>query len=231
MNTREENPVLGLRGIRLTLARPEIFRVQMRALYRSGVGRNLWIMIPMVSTLEEVHSFREFAEAVRQELESEGLEHTRQAKLGVMIEVPSAAMIADLLARQVDFFSIGTNDLIQYALAVDRNNEHVSYLYQPLHPGVLRMIRFVVDSAREAGIDVSLCGEMAAERRHTALLLGLGLRRLSVSPRIIPEIKTQIRGLAVAELTRLSERCLESSTAQEVEEHLERFLQRTLQVS
>ncbi len=231
MHTDEEHPVLGLRGIRLTLARPEIFRVQLRALLRAGAGRNLWIMIPMVSTLEEVRTFQAFAEEVRLELESAGLEHSRRAKLGLMIEVPSAALIADLLAREVEFFSIGTNDLIQYALAVDRNNEHVSYLYQPLHPGVLRMIRFIVDSARDAGIDVSMCGEMAADRRHTALLLGLGLRRLSVSPKVIPEIKTQIRGLAMADLTLLCERCLASRTAQEVDEHLERFLERTLQAS
>ncbi|MEE8277620.1 MAG: phosphoenolpyruvate--protein phosphotransferase [Thermoanaerobaculia bacterium] len=231
MHTDEEHPVLGLRGIRLTLARPEIFRVQLRALLRAGAGRNLWIMIPMVSTLEEVRTFQAFAEEVRLELESAGLEHSRRAKLGLMIEVPSAALIADLLAREVEFFSIGTNDLIQYALAVDRNNEHVSYLYQPLHPGVLRMIRFIVDSARDAGIDVSMCGEMAADRRHTALLLGLGLRRLSVSPKVIPEIKTQIRSLAMADLNLLCERCLALSTAQEVEEHLERFLERTLQAS
>ena len=231
METDEEHPVLGLRGIRLTLARPEIFRVQLRALFRAGAGRNLWVMIPMVSTLDEVHTFRAFAEGVRGELRREGLEHAEQPKVGVMIEVPSAALIADLLAREVAFFAIATNDLIQYALAVDRNNDHVSYLYQPLHPGVLRMIRFVVDSANEAGINVSMCGEMAADPRNTALLLGLGLRSLSVSPRVIPEIKTQVRGLAIADLDPLKERCLASDSAQEVGAHLERFTEASLQIS
>ena len=231
MHTHEEHPVLGLRGIRLTLARPEIFRVQLRALFRAGAGRNLWIMVPMISTLEEVRMFHSFAEEVRRELESEGLEHTREAKIGIMIEVPCAAMIADLLAPEVDFFSIGTNDLIQYALAVDRNNEHVSYLYQPLHPGVLRMIRFVLNSAQEAGIDVSMCGEMAADPRHTALLLGLGFRRLSVSPRVIPGIKKEVRDLTVADLVDLAERCLASRTAEEVERHLQQFHGQPLQAS
>jgi phosphotransferase system enzyme I (PtsI) len=131
--------------------------------------------------------------------------------------VPAAALIADRLAREVDFFAIGTNDLIQYALAVDRNNEHVAYLYQPLHPAILRMLRFVIDSARTAGIDVSLCGEMAADPALTPLLLGLGLRRLSITPRALPEIKARVRSLEVRRLTALAERCLDASSAAEVE--------------
>jgi phosphotransferase system enzyme I (PtsI) len=142
-----------------------------------------------------------------------------------MIEVPAAAMIADVLAREVDFFSIGTNDLIQYSMAVDRNNEHVASLYQPLHPAILRMLRFVIDSARAAGIEVSLCGEMAADPRFALLLVGMGLRRLSVSPRRIPEIKTWLRGTSAAELAELAEACFAYSTAADVQRHLEGFFE------
>jgi len=228
MATDEENPVLGLRGIRLTLARPQIFKIQLRGLFRAGAGRNLWIMLPMVSARDEILEFRAFAAQVMEELEREGLAFSRDYKLGIMIEVPSAAMIADVLAQEVDFFSIGTNDLIQYSLAVDRNNEHVSYLYRPLHPAILRMIRFVLDCARDNGVEVSMCGEMAGDQRYTALLLGMGLRRLSVSPRSIPEIKSQIRSLEVRELEEATERCLTMGSASEVERCLDSYLaQRT----
>ncbi len=224
MATEEENPVLGLRGIRLTLARPDIFRTQIRALYRAGVYGDLWVMLPLVSTLDEVRSFRIFAEEILQELEKEGLPFRRDIRLGIMIEVPAAALIADVLAREVDFFSIGTNDLIQYSMAVDRNNEHVASLYQPLHPAILRMLRFVIDSARAAGIEVSLCGEMAADPRYALLLIGMGLRRLSVSPRRIPEIKSWLREVSATDLTELAEGSLAHSTAAEVLVHLETFL-------
>ncbi len=217
LRTREENPVLGLRGIRLTLARPEMFRVQLRALLRAGLHGDLWVMIPLVSTLEEVRTFKEFTGRVAEELRSEGVPFRPDLKLGIMIEVPSAAMIADRLAAEVDFFSIGTNDLIQYALAVDRNNEHVAALYQPMHPGILRMLRFVVDSARQAGIEVSVCGEMASDPRLAALLLGLGLRRLSMAPRAIPEIKTFLRAQRVETLAAMAGDCLGLGTAAEVE--------------
>ncbi len=224
METEEDNPVLGLRGIRLTLSRPQIFRTQLRALFRAGVGRSLWILLPMVSNIEEVRQFKEFAKKIHQELDREGLEHNPDCKLGIMIEVPSAALVADVLAREVDFFSIGTNDLIQYALAVDRNNEHVSYLYRPLHPAILRMLRFIIDSANEAGIDVSMCGEMAADRHYAPLLLGMGLRRLSLSPRAIPEVKTQIRQLSLRDLEGVVGKCLTMASASEVESCLDSFL-------
>jgi phosphoenolpyruvate-protein phosphotransferase (PTS system enzyme I) len=223
METHEENPVLGLRGIRLTLSRPDIFRTQIRALLRAGLFGDLWVMLPLVSTLDEVRSFRAFAAEVAAELEREGLPFQRDLRLGVMIEVPAAAVIADLLAREVDFFSIGTNDLIQYSLAVDRNNEHVASLYQPLHPAMLRMLRHVIDSARVAGIDVGLCGEMGGDTRHALLLIGMGLRRLSMSPRRIPEIKTWLRRMSTAELAELAERCMCYSTAGEVQQHVESF--------
>ena len=226
METEEDNPVLGLRGIRLTLARPQIFRTQLRALYRAGVDRNLWILLPMISNTEEIHQFKRFAAKIHAELEQDGIEFNPDCRLGIMIEVPSAALIADVLAPEVDFFSIGTNDLIQYALAVDRNNEHVSYLYRPLHPAILRMLRFVIDSAAAAGIEVSMCGEMAGDRHYAPLLLGMGLRRLSVSPRAIPDVKTQIRRLSLADLEGVVGKCLGMSSADQVESCLDAFLER-----
>ncbi|MFL6193115.1 MAG: phosphoenolpyruvate--protein phosphotransferase [Thermoanaerobaculia bacterium] len=228
MATQEENPVLGLRGIRLTLARTDVFRTQIRALYRAGLYGDLWIMLPMVSTLEEVRKFRAFADEVMAEMEQEGVAFRRDVRLGVMIEVPAAAMIADVLAREVDFFSIGTNDLIQYSMAVDRNNEHVASLYQPLHPAILRMLRFVIDSARAAGIEIGLCGEMAADPRFALLLVGLGLRRLSMAPRQIPEVKTWIREATVTGLAELAGRCMEYGMAADVQQHLNQFFECSL---
>ncbi|HVS01306.1 MAG TPA: phosphoenolpyruvate--protein phosphotransferase [Thermoanaerobaculia bacterium] len=220
METHEDNPVLGLRGIRLTLARPQVFRTQLRALFRAGYHGDLWVLLPMVGTLDEVRQFRLFADSVRDELEGEGITFAATYKLGVMIEVPSAALIADHLAGEVDFFSIGTNDLIQYALAVDRNNEHVTHLYQPLHPAILRMVDFVVTQAAKAGIPVSVCGEMAADPLAAMVLLGLGVERLSMSPRRVPAIKARIRSLAIEELRKDARRCLDLGSAAEVVEYL-----------
>jgi phosphotransferase system enzyme I (PtsI) len=224
MHTREENPVLGLRGIRLTLARPQVFRTQLRGIFRAAAHGDIWLLLPMVTTIEEVRRFRAFAAQVADELEAEGQACRRDVKLGVMIEVPAAALVADLLAREVDFFSIGTNDLIQYALAVDRNNEHVTDLYQPLHPAILRMIRFVAESADAAGIPLSVCGEMAADRRCAPLLVGMGLRRLSMSPRLVPTIKTLLRGLRLSELVEAARVCSGLATAAEVAAHLDAVL-------
>ncbi len=221
LETREENPVLGLRGIRLALARPDIFKTQVRALLRATVYGDLWIMLPLVTIVEEIHRFRQFTEEVMEELEREGHPFRRDFKLGIMIEVPAAAIISDLLAREADFFSIGTNDLIQYALAVDRNNEHVADLYRPLHPGLLRMLRQVIGNADQAGIEVSMCGEMAADPRMTAILLGCGLRRLSVSPRQVPIIKRRIRELSLEHLEELVDGCTNLATAAEIERLIE----------
>lgn len=221
METREENPVLGLRGIRLTLARPDIFKTQVRALLRATAYGDLWVMLPLVTIVEEVVQFRRFTAEVMEELEDEGLDFRRDFKLGIMIEVPAAAIISDLLAPEVDFFSIGTNDLIQYAMAVDRNNEHVANLYRPLHPGMVRMLRMIIGNANRAGIDVSMCGEMAADPRMTAILLGCGLRRFSVSPRQVPVIKRRIRELSLGRLDSLVDTCADLKTARQVEEFLE----------
>jgi|CXWL01.1.fsa_nt_gi phosphotransferase system enzyme I (PtsI) len=224
LDSREENPVLGLRGIRLTLARPQVFRIQLRALFRAAIYGDLWIMVPLVSSLDEVRKFRAVVDEVTTELATEGVPHRRDVKIGIMVEVPSAALIADILAREVDFFSIGTNDLIQYSLAVDRNNEHVADLYQPLHPAILRMLHSVIRAANDAGIEVSLCGEMATDPRYAALLVGLGMRRLSVTPRLLPDIKTRLRDLSAAALTELAESCLGLGTAAEIEARLDAFL-------
>jgi phosphotransferase system enzyme I (PtsI) len=217
LHTDEENPVLGMRGIRLTLARPGIFKTQVRALLRAAVRGNLRVMLPLVSTVGEVKAFKELLDEVTRELEAEGVSYSRDFDLGIMIEVAAAAMIAKALAREVDFFSIGTNDLIQYSMAVDRNNDHVSHLYRPLHPAILRMINLVVEAATEAGIDVSVCGEMAADPRTAGLLVALGLRILSLSPTAIPEVKARIREMSVQSLSGTARKCLDSATASEVE--------------
>ena len=224
MDTREENPVLGLRGIRLTLARADIFKTQVRALLRATVYGDLWIMLPLVTIPEEIQAFRRLAEEAMEELEAEGIPFQRDFKLGIMIEVPAAALISDLLAREADFFSIGTNDLIQYALAVDRNNEHVADLYRPLHPGMVRLLRTIVSNGREAGIEVSMCGEMASDPRMTAVLLGCGLRRLSVSPRQVPAIKRRIRELSIQGLEEVVEECCQLATGEEIDDYLRRVL-------
>ncbi len=221
METQEANPVLGLRGIRLTLARPGIFKTQLRALIRATAFGNLWIMLPLVTIPEEVRQFRSVADEIMDELDAEGKRFHRDFKLGIMVEVPAAALITDILAREVDFFSIGTNDLIQYALAVDRANEHVADLYRPLHPGMLRMLKLIVRNAAAAGIEVGICGEMAADARMTAILLGCGLRRLSVSPRRIPAIKRRVRELSIEKLEDIVDTCSNLATAAEVDSYLE----------
>jgi phosphotransferase system enzyme I (PtsI) len=222
MESREENPVLGLRGIRLTLARPQIFRLQLRALLRAGDAGDLWIMAPLVSRVEEVRRLRATLEELGAELDAEGLERTRRYRLGIMVEVPAAALIADQLAREVDFFAIGTNDLIQYTLAVDRNNESVSDLYQPLHPAILRMLRSVATSGRSAGIPVSICGEMGGEARYVPLLVGLGIRRISAHPKSIPRLRRVVRELDAGKLAEMADACCDLSTAAEVESCVDR---------
>jgi phosphotransferase system enzyme I (PtsI) len=222
MSSTEENPVLGLRGIRLTLARPQIFRVQLRALLRAGAAGNLWIMAPMVTRIEEVRELRRALAEIAAELTEEGLPHTKSYKLGVMIEVPAAALISEILARECDFFAIGTNDLVQYTLAVDRDNPQVADLYQPLHPAILRMLRSVAASGRAAGIPVSLCGEMGGDARLAPLLIGLGLRRLSVHPGSVPRLRRLIRELDAGRLVELGDLCCAAASAGEVEELLRR---------
>lgn len=216
MESVEENPVLGLRGIRLTLARPQIFRTQLRALLRAAAAGDLWIMAPMVSRIEEVEALRAVLAETAAELAREGIAHRAAVKVGIMVEVPAAAVIADSLARAVDFMAIGTNDLIQYSLAVDRNNRSVASLYEPVHPAILRMLRFVIESADAAGIPVSLCGEMGADAQMLPLLVGLGLRRVSASPSAIPALRQKLAGLHAGELAGVAKACCAAASGSEV---------------
>lgn len=214
----EENPLLGQRGMRLALAKPDVFRLQLRALFRAAPFGSLRIMAPMITAVEEIRALRLLCDEVCAELEAEGAPYRRDVELGAMVEVPAAVLIARQLAAEVDFLSIGTNDLIQYTLAVDRTNEYVADLYQPLHPAVLAMIQLVVEAGRRQRVPVALCGEIAASAECVPLMLGLGLRQLSMSPRGIPGVKDVVRSLDLCDAEELARRCLAASSAEEVED-------------
>jgi phosphotransferase system enzyme I (PtsI) len=213
----EENPSLGLRAIRLCLHRPDMFRAQLRAILRASAFGTLRIMYPMISGVAEVRAANAILEDVKGELRREGVAFDPEIQVGAMIEIPSAAMIADLLAREVDFFSVGTNDLIQYALAIDRINEQVAYLYEPLHPAVLRLLRSVVSAAHNEGIWISMCGEMAGDPLHALLLVGLGFDELSMTPAAIPMVKRIIRSVTYVQAAEVPHRIFGCATASEVE--------------
>ncbi len=216
----EPNPALGLRGIRFCLRKKEMFKVQLRALLRASVHGRLKIMFPMVSGLGELRETKAVLEEAKEELRIEKHPFNENIALGIMIEVPSAAMIAEVLAQEVDFFSIGTNDLIQYLLATDRNNDHLSYLYDPIHPAVIRLMKYVVDKAHEAGVHVGLCGEMASDPQNLIILLGMGLDELSMNPNSIPLIKQMIRSIRYSDAREILEHCLTMGTAQQINEYL-----------
>jgi phosphoenolpyruvate-protein phosphotransferase (PTS system enzyme I) len=214
----EQNPALGLRSIRLclsTLGR-DLFRAQLRGLLRASAHGPLKIMFPMISGVAELRAVKIVVEDVKRELTAEGTAFDPNVKLGIMIEMPSAALTADLLAQECDFFSIGTNDLIQYTMAVDRVNEYVSYLYEPLHPSLIRLIGEVAKAAKAANIPVTVCGEMAGEPMIAPVLFGLGIRELSMSAVSIPEVKATIRQMTVAQTEQLVERVRNLPTAAEV---------------
>jgi phosphotransferase system enzyme I (PtsI) len=216
----EENPSLGLRAIRLCLHRPDLFRTQLRAILRASAFGTLRIMYPMISGVAELRAANAILEDVKTELRRQGLAFDPEIQVGAMIEIPSAAVTADLLARDVDFFSVGTNDLIQYALAIDRINEQVAYLYEPLHPAVLRMLRSVVSAAHNEGIWISMCGEMASDPLHGMLLVGLGFDELSMTPASIPLMKRIIRSVTYGQAAEVALRVLGCPTAKEVEQFL-----------
>ncbi len=215
--SEEPNPFLGWRAIRMNEGRPDVFRSQARALLRAGANTDLRIMAPMVSNLEEVHLARTLLEEARQSLLQEGLPCARQVQFGVMVEVPSVAILAEVIARHVDFFSIGTNDLTQYTLAVDRTNARVAHLASPYHPAVLRLIEGTIRAAHEQGRWVGVCGELAGEALAAPLLLGLGLDEFSMAPALIPQIKTILRKCSLADCRALAARALELSTTAEVQ--------------
>ncbi len=194
---RESNPFLGTRAIRLCFERPELFRTQLRAILKSASGANVGLMVPMISSVSEVLQVKEAIEDVRRELRSREEPAGEGMPVGIMIEVPSAAVMADRLASHVDFFSVGTNDLIAYTIAVDRSNERVAPLYQPAHPAVLRLLRDVIAAGNAAGKTVSVCGEMSSDLNFTLLLLGIGLRNFSVVPPMIPDLKKLIRSVSL----------------------------------
>lgn len=212
----ELNPFLGKRGIRLTLAEPEIFRTQLRAILRAGAGRTVQVMFPMVASPAEVRAARRILEEVEAELDRAGIERATDIEVGVMIEVPSAALMADLLADEVDFFSIGTNDLTQYTLAVDRTNPVVAPLADALHPAVLRLIRQVVEAAHEKGRWVGVCGELAGDPLATPVLVGLSVDELSMSPPSVPIVKSRIRALSRENCRELARECLAADDPAEV---------------
>ena len=202
------NPALGLRAIRLCLKEPELFRTQVRALLRASAHGAMQIMLPMISSVQEFRQAQQIIAAATEQLRAEGQAVADNIPVGAMIEVPAAALAAPLLARHARFFSIGTNDLIQYTLAIDRVDEEVNYLYDPLHPAVLRLIRMTIEAGEQSGVPVAMCGEMAGDPRHTRLLLGLGLTEFSMHPASVLEVKRIIMASNVAELRRQAQRVL-----------------------
>ena len=212
----EMNPFLGYRAIRISLNRPDIFKVQLRALLRASAFGDIHIMYPMIASVEEVKQANAMLDECKEELTAEGKEFNKDIKVGIMIEVPAAAVISPILAKYVDFFSIGTNDLCQYTLAVDRMNEAISSLYQPLHPGVLRLIKHVIDASHEQGKFTGMCGELASDPVATMILLGLGLDEFSMTASSIPLIKNILRSVSKAECEEVANKALTMDTAEEI---------------
>jgi len=213
---REPNPFLGLRAIRLCHEKPQLIRTQLRALFRAGVEGDLRIMFPMVSSLSEIEELLDIRDEIMEELRNENIPFDPKVKIGAMIEIPSACLIADALAAKVDFFSIGSNDLVQYTLAVDRLNERVAYLYRPSHPAVMELIRLTVEAAKKHRIPVCVCGEIAADPRFTPILLGLGVLELSMSPNAIAEVRGVIRKTSMLASENLAKIALSASDPEDV---------------
>lgn len=217
---KEANPALGFRGIRICLDRPEMFRVQLRAILRASAGGNLRVMFPMISGLEELRQAKNLLSQAKVELDREGLPYDPALSVGIMIEVPSAAVIARDLAKEADFFSIGTNDLIQYTLAVDRGNANVAGLYDPFHPAILRLVASIITAGHEQGIWVGVCGAMASDPLSVLTLLGMGIDKLSMSAIDVPEIKKLIRSMAYTDLQAISQHVLTLTAPQEIKRYV-----------
>ena len=216
----EANPFLGWRGIRVLLDRPRLFLDQLRSILRASTRKNVRIMFPMVSTVQEIRRAREMVSLAKKELDARALPYDPDIKIGIMVEVPAAAVLAEQMAAEADFLSIGTNDLIQYLLAVDRDNAAVAPLYQQFNPAVLRTIRHIIDAGHKKGIWVGMCGEMAGDPLATVLLIGLGIDELSVIPSVLPEIKKIILSIKYKEAKRVADKVLTMSTDQEIRDHL-----------
>lgn len=218
----EMNPFLGYRAIRLCLDRKDIFKTQLRALYRASVHGKLRIMFPMISSLEELLDAKEVIKEVLKELDAENIAHSNDVEVGMMIEIPSAAVISDVLAKHVDFFSIGTNDLIQYTCAVDRMNQKISHLYNQFNPAVLRLIKMVIDNAHKEGKWVGMCGESAGDQRMIPILLGFGLDEFSMSPISILPARKLITSLSYADMQKFADEVLAMGTAKEIKEYVDK---------
>jgi phosphotransferase system enzyme I (PtsI) len=212
------NPSLGVRAMRFAFRRPDIFRTQLRALYRASARGPMRIMFPLVSGISELEEARRVCDAISEELAREGVPFDRSVPIGVMIETPSAALSTDHLAERSSFFSIGTNDLLQYAFAADRENEDVAHLYHPLHPAVLRLLKSTIDGANGEGKPISICGDMAGDPAFTWVLVGLGLRSLSMSPRLIPAVRSVIRKSRLDEMEALAAQALSLRSETAVED-------------
>lgn len=213
---REANPFLGCRSIRLSLLYPEPFKIQLRSILRASVDGNIKLMYPMISNVNEIVAANKILEEAKEELAAENIPFKKDIEVGIMVEIPAAVMTADVLAQHVDFFSIGTNDLIQYTLAVDRVNERVAYLYEPTHPAVLSLIKRTVDAGHRNNIWVGLCGEMAADPILVPLLLGMGIDELSVSPAAVPMVKDSVRAVSFVQAQELAEEALKCENGTEV---------------
>ena len=217
---KEPNPALGLRAIRFSLRDKDLFKVQLKAILRASLLKNVRILIPMITEIEEVLEVKLLFQEVKEELKKKRIKFDENIPLGVMIEVPAAAAITDLLIKEVDYISIGTNDLIQYYLAVDRSNEFVSYLYKPLHPSVLRLVKFIIETAQREGKEITVCGEMAADPLSAIVLLGFGLKKFSMNPIFIPRIKKALRSVEYKTVKRVVQKAMTLRTAQEIEEYV-----------
>ncbi len=217
---KEINPAMGLRAIRFCLRNTDIFKVQLRGILRASATGKIKIMFPMISGIDELRRAKTLLEEAKEELAAEGKSFDKNIEIGAMIEVPSAAIIADLIVREVNFVSIGTNDLLQYTLAIDRVNEHVAYLYEPFHPAVLRIIKTVADAAAKAGVLVGVCGEMAGEPEYALILVGLGIEQLSMNAFSILRVKRLIRSINYTEAKKICRTIVGLSTAKEVENYI-----------
>jgi phosphotransferase system enzyme I (PtsI) len=217
------NPALGLRAIRLCLAEPQLFRTQLRALLRATHYGNVKILIPMLSCVSELNQTLQFIAATRQELDIEGIPYDRGVKIGGMIEIPAAALSLNVFARQLDFLSIGTNDLIQYTLAIDRTDEDVAHLYDPLHPAVLHLLSHVIGTANKLGVPISVCGEMAGELAYTRLFLGMGLRQFSMFSAQVPTIKQRVLTTSLREIGQLTQKIMRTDDPMKIRELLDKL--------